>query len=104
MKKILTIAAIFLFVLVLTYMANHAGGDQPSGYSFSLKAQKVLACNDKEIVLVDPHYHSTRLDKGENWPDCSVFQPGQVDDFYLSRGAKTKFEKIEKTAWWRTAL
>jgi hypothetical protein len=53
---------------------------------------------------VDPHQKATRLDKDNTWPDCSTFQPDKLEDFYLSRGAKTKFEKRERTAWWRKAM
>ena len=104
MKKILIIAAVFLFIVILTDLANRVPADNATGISFSLKAQRVVACNSSEIVLVDPHQKSTRLDKDDSWPDCSSFQPNQVEDFYLSRGAKTKFEKREQTAWWRKAM
>ena len=104
MKKILIIAAVFLFMVVLTNLANRVPADGQSGISFSLKAQRVVACSPNEIVLVDPHQKATRLDKDMTWPDCSSFKPDQVEDFYLSRGAKTKFEKLEQTAWWRKAM
>jgi hypothetical protein len=104
MKKILIIAAVFLFIVVLTNLANRVPAENASGISFSLKAQRVVACSQNEIVLVDPHQKATRLDKDQSWPDCSNFQPDQVTDFYLSRGAKTKFEKQEQTAWWRKAM
>ena len=101
MKKILIIAAVFLFVVLLTNMANNAKVDEPYGYSFSLKAQKVVACNASEITLSDAHNNSTRLDKDDSWPDCSTFKPDQYDDYDLTRGAKTIYKKREKTAWWR---
>ncbi len=104
MKKILIIAAVFLVIVLMTNLANRIPAENASGISFSLKAQRVVACSNSEIVLVDPHQKATRLDKDETWPDCSTFQPNDVEDFYLSRGAKTKFEKLEKTAWWRKAL
>jgi hypothetical protein len=104
MKKILMVAAAFLFILVLTYMANHANVDQPTGYSFSLKAQRVVMCSANEIVLVDPHQKSTRLEKDSSWPDCSTFKPNEFDDFDLARGSKTIFKKREQTAWWRKAM
>ena len=104
MKKILVIAAVFLGIVVLTNLANRVPADNASGISFSLKAQRVVACSSKEIVLVDPHQQATRLDKDETWPDCSTFQPDEEQDFYLSRGARTKFEKLEQTAWWRKAI
>jgi len=104
MKKILIIAAVFLGIVLLTNLANRVPADNGSGISFSLKAQKVVACSSKEIVLVDPHQKATRLDKDDTWPDCSAFQPDTPEDFYLSRGAKTKFERRESTAWWRKAM
>ncbi|HEY9128083.1 MAG TPA: hypothetical protein VIM62_13200 [Acidobacteriaceae bacterium] len=104
MKKILVICAVFLLIVVLTNMANRVPADGASGTSFSLKAQKVVACSQREIVLMDSHQTPTRLDKDESWPDCSTYQPNQVQDFYLSRGAKTHFLGNEKTAWWRRAM
>ena len=101
MKKILIICAVFLFIVVLTNLANRIPADAAMGTAFSLKAQKVVACSQHEIVLVDPHQTATRLDKDESWPDCASFQSNQVQDFYLSRGAKTHFLGFEKTAWWR---
>lgn len=104
MKKILTITAVFLFIVLLTNLANHIPGDSGPGTSFSLKAQKVVACSQNEIVLVDPHQKATRLDKDGSWPECQAFQSGKVQDFYLSRGEKTHFLGFEKTAWWRKAM
>ncbi len=104
MKRILSIAAVFLFIVFLTNLANRIPADQAPGTSFSLKAQKVVACSPKEIVLVDPHQKATRLDKDGSWPDCGSFQANQVQDFYLSRGEKTHFLGFEKTAWWRKAM
>jgi len=104
MKKILIIAAVFLFFVVLTNLANRVPADDAPGTSFSLKAQKVVACSSREIVLVDPHQKATRLDKDDSWPECAAFQGNQVQDFYLSRGAKTHFLGFEKTAWWRKAM
>lgn len=104
MKKILIVGAIFAFIIVLTDLANRVPGDGAMGTSFSLKAQKVVACSEHEIVLVDTHQTATRLDKDDSWPDCSTFQANQVQDFYLSRGEKTHFLSNEKTAWWRKAM
>jgi hypothetical protein len=104
MKRILIIAVVFLFIVVLTNLANRVPADGASGTSFSLKAQKVVACSSHEIVLVDPHQKATRLDKDASWPDCSAFQGNQVQDFYLSRGDKTHFLAFEKSAWWRKAM
>jgi hypothetical protein len=104
MKRILAIAAVFLFFILLTNLANRVPADGAPGTSFSLKAQKVVACSSKEIVLVDPHQNPTVLDKDASWPECAAFQSDQVQDFYLSRGAKTHFLGFEKTAWWRKAM
>jgi hypothetical protein len=104
MKKILIFAAVFLFIVVLTDLANRVPADGSPGTTFSLKAQKVVACSTHEIVLVDPHQKATRLDKDDSWPDCAVFESNKVQDFYLSRGEKTHFLGYEKTAWWRKAM
>jgi hypothetical protein len=104
MKKILAVVAILLFVAVLSNLANRMPADNAPGTAFSLKAQKVVACSSKEIVLVDPHQKATRLDKDASWPECNAFQSDQVQDFYLSRGEKTHFLGFEKTAWWRKAM
>ena len=104
MKKILTIAAVFLFIVLLTNLANRIPAEDAPGTSFSLKAQQVVACSPNEIVLVDPHQKATRLDKDDSWPGCDSFRAGQTQDFYLSRGAKTHFLGFEKTAWWRKAM
>ena len=104
MKKILIIAAVFLFIVVLTNLANRVPAEGAMGTSFSLKAQTVVACSQNEIVLVDPHQKATRLDKDASWPTCDAFRANQVQDFYLSRGAKTHFLGFEKTAWWRKAM
>jgi hypothetical protein len=104
MKRILIIATVFLFIVLLTNLANRVPADGGSGTSFSLKGEKVVACNSKEIVLSDHHNTATRLDKDDSWPDCASFQGDQVQDFYLSRGAKTHFLGFEKTAWWRRAM
>ncbi|WP_263360123.1 hypothetical protein [Acidicapsa ligni] len=104
MKKILMIAAAFLFIILLTNLANRIPADAAPGTAFSLKAQKVIACSDNEIILVDGHQKSTRLDKDGSWPECSAFVGSEAEDFYLSRGAKTHFLGFEKTAWWRKAM
>ena len=44
------------------------------------------------------------FEKDSSWPDCSTFQKGDVLDFHLSRGEKTKFLSDEKTAWWRKEM
>ncbi len=104
MKKILAVAAAFLFFILLTNLANRIPADGAPGTAFSLKAQRVVACSSKEIVLVDPHEKATRLDKDGSWPECAAFSGDQVQDFYLSRGEKTHFLGFEKTAWWRKAM
>ena len=87
MKRILIVTAAFLFIVVLTNLANRVPADGGQGTSFSLKAQKVVACSSNEIVLVDPHQKATRLDKDESWPECAAFQGNQVQDFTF-RGAR----------------
>ena len=104
MKRILIAVAILMAIIFLTNLANRIPPENALGTSFSLKAQKVVACSQKEIVLVDPHQTATRLDKDDSWPDCSSFKGSQVQDFYLSRGDKTHFLGFEKTAWWRKAM
>jgi hypothetical protein len=106
MKKIAIFAAAFIFILLLTKIANQMPPEPPSGTAFSLKAQKVVQCTPTEITMVDVHMASTHLEKDESWPDCAVFQTNkdEVLDFYLSRGAKTRFLSYERTVWWRKAL
>jgi hypothetical protein len=104
MRKIAIFAAVFVFILLLTKIANQVPPEPPPGTAFSLKAQKVIQCNASEITLVDPRQKSTHLEKDESWPDCSTFQKDQVLDFYLSRGDKTHFLSSEQTVWWRKAL
>jgi hypothetical protein len=104
MKKIAVLAAAFVFILLLTKIANQVPPAPPPGTAFSLKAQQVVQCSADEITLVDVHQKSTHLEKDDSWPDCSAFQKGQVMDFYLSRGDKTRFLSTELTAWWRKAM
>jgi hypothetical protein len=104
MKKIVIFAAVFVFILLLTKIANQIPPEPLSGTAFSLKAQQVVQCSADEITLVDPHQKATHLEKDASWPDCSVFQKDDVLDFYLSRGEKTKFLSYEKSAWWRKTL
>ena len=104
MKKIAIFAAAFVLILVLTKIANQVPPEPPSGTAFSLKAQKVIQCNATEITLVDNRQNSTHLEKDESWPDCSTYEKDMVLDFYLSRGAKTRFLSSEKTVWWRKAM
>lgn len=104
MKKIAVLAAAFVFILLLTKIANQVPPAPPPGTAFSLKAQQVIQCSADEITLVDGHHKSTHLEKDDSWPDCSSFKRDQVMDFYLSRGDKTRFLSTEITAWWRKAM
>jgi hypothetical protein len=104
MKRIAIFVAAFVFILLLTEIANKIPPDPPPGTTFGLKAQRVVGCSTGEITLVDNHQTETHLEKDDSWPDCSTFQKGQILDFYLSRGAKTRFLSDEPTAWWRKAM
>jgi hypothetical protein len=104
MKKIALFAAVFIFILLLTKIANQVPPEPPPGTAFSLMAQKVIQCTPTEITLVDIKMTPVHLEKDESWPDCSAFNSNEVLDFYLSRGAKTRFLRMEKTAWWRKTL
>jgi hypothetical protein len=104
MKKIVIIAALFMVILLLTKIANQVPPERPSGTAFSLKAQRVVQCSPTEISMVDNHQTMTHLEKDDSWPECSTFHKGDVLDFYLSRGEKTRFLSVEKTEWWRKAM
>jgi hypothetical protein len=105
MKKIAIFAAVFVFILLLTKIANQMPPEPPPGTAFGLKAQQVIECSANDITLVDNHQTSTHLEKdSDSWPDCSVYHKGDVLDFYLSRGAKTRYLSAEQTAWWRKAM
>lgn len=104
MKWIALAAAAFVFILLLTEIANQVPPEPPPGTAFSLKAQKVVQCSATEITLVDNHEVQTHLEKDNSWPDCSEFHKDDVLDFFLSRGAQTKFLSDEKTSWWRKAM
>lgn len=104
MKRILLITAVAVLILFLTKLANEAPPEPMPGIAFSLLAEHVVQCSPTEITLVDSHQVETHLEKDDSWPDCSTFNPGDVLDFYLSRGAKTKFLHDEKSAWWRKSL
>jgi hypothetical protein len=104
MKKIAIYAAVGVFILLLTKIANQVPPEPPPGTSFSLKAQKVIQCSSGEITLVDNHYTATHLEKDSSWPDCATFQKDGVEDFYLSRGEKTHFLSAESSVWWRKAM
>lgn len=104
MKKIAIVAAVFVFILFLTKIANQIPPPPPAGYTFWLYAQQVVECSPTEITLVDNHQTETHLDKDDSWPQCSTFHHDDVLDFYLSRGEKTHFLRDEPTAWWRKAM
>jgi hypothetical protein len=104
MKKIAIYAAVGIFILLLTKIANQVPAPPPSGTSFSLKAQTVTQCSPDEITLVDNHNATTHLEKDSSWPECATFQKGNALDFYLSRGEKTHFQSAENSVWWRKAM
>ena len=104
MKRIAIFTAVFVFILLLTRIANQMPPEPPSGTAFSLKAQQVVECTPQEITLVDNHRTQTHLEKDTSWPNCTVFQKDDVLDFYLSRGEKTRFLSDEKTTWWRKGM
>jgi hypothetical protein len=99
MKKIAIVVVLILFILVLTKISQQVPPPEPPPVTaFSLKAQQVVQCSSEEITLVDKHQNATHLEKDDSWPECSVFQKDDVLDFYLSRGAKTRYLSREKTA------
>ena len=104
MKKIVICVAAFVFILLLTKIANQAAPEPQQGTTFSLKGQKVVECTTAEITLVDLHQRPTNLEKDMSWPPCTAFHKDDVLDFYLSRGEKTHFMSYELTAWWRKAM
>jgi hypothetical protein len=104
MKKIAIFIAVCAFILLLTKIANQMPPEPPPGTAFSLKVQQVIECTADDITLVDNHQRATHLEKDDSWPDCSTFKNDDVLDFYLSRGAKTRFLSYEKSVWWRKAL
>lgn len=104
MKRILIIAAVAMVILFLTKLANEAPPEPMPGIAFSLLAQHVVQCSPTEITLVDNHQTETHLVKDDSWPPCSSFHAGEVFDFYLSRGARTRFLHDEQSAWWRKAM
>ena len=106
-KKIVVtaaVAAVFVFILVLTKIANDIPPEPPAGISFWMYSQRVVECTSTEITLVDTHQTETLLEKDSSWPECSTFHKDDVLDFHLARGAKTKFLSDEETAWWRKAM
>ena len=104
MKKIAIAIAAFLFILLLTRIANQVPPAPPPGTAFSLPGQRVIQCSDRDITLVDRHQNPTHLDKDESWPDCAAFHPDQPLDFNLSRGEKTRYLSSQPSSWWRNML
>ncbi len=104
MKKIAAIAAVFVFVLLLTKIASQTPLEPPTGYSFWMYAQHVVECTLGDITLVDVHQTETHFDKDLSWPDCAAFLKSNVLDFHLSCGEKTKFLSDERTTWWRKEM
>ena len=104
MKKILIIAAVLVTFLFLAKIATEVPPEPAAGYAFWLYAERVVECTPTEITLVNNHQTETHLEKDDSWPPCSSFQKDAVLDFYLSRGQKTRFLKVEETAWWRKAM
>jgi hypothetical protein len=104
MKKIAIFAAVFALILLLTKIANQVPPEPLSGVAFTLKAQQVVQCSATEITLVDNHMKATHLERDETWPECSTFHKDDVLDFYLARGEKTKFLRMENTSVWRKLL
>jgi hypothetical protein len=105
MKKIAIVAVVILLILLLTKIANQTPPEPPPGYAFWLYAQHVVECSPTEITLVDNHETETHLVKDEDsWPPCSKFNKDDVLDFYLSRGEKTHYLRVEPTVWWRKAM
>ena len=98
-------AAVFVFILLLTKIANQVPPEPPAGIAFWMYAQHVVACTPTEITLVDTHQTQTSLEKDSNsWPDCSRFHKDDVLDFHLARGAKTRYLNSVKTEWWRKTM
>lgn len=104
MKRAAIFVAAFVFILVLTKIANRVPPPPTPGTTFSLKAHRVIQCSATDITLVDHHEEPTHLEKDDSWPDCSILPPNVYLDFYLSRGDKTKYLTSERSEWWRYAL
>jgi hypothetical protein len=104
MKRIAILVAVFACILLLTKIANQVPPPPPPGTAFALKAQRVIQCSLTEITLVDAHNDPTHLEKDDSWPDCSTYRPDDRLDFYLSRGARTRYLSSERSAWWRNVL
>jgi hypothetical protein len=104
MKKIAIFTAVFVFILLLTKIANQVPVPPPPGTAFSLKAQHVVECSPSDITLVDSHQTTIHLDIDSSWPACSTFHQDEALDFFLSRGERTRYLNSEKSAWWRKAM
>lgn len=104
MKRIAIFAAAFVFILLLTKIANQLPPEPAPGAEFSLMARRVVECTPTEITLIDKHEVETHFEIDSSWPDCSTYRKDEVLDFYLSRGEKTGFLSDQQTAWWRKAM
>src|SRR5580658_841614 len=98
MRKFAVYAAVSLFILLITKIANQVPRDPPPGTTFSLKSQKVIQCSSAEITLIDNHYTAIHLVKDSSWPECASFDKNTALDFFLSRGELTHFISEEETA------
>lgn len=104
MKKIAVCAAIGIFILLLTKIADQVPLEPLPGAAFALRAQMVIQCSADDITLIDSHSKATHLDKDSSWPDCATLKSDEATDFYLSQGDRTHFLSDEKSAWWRKAM
>ena len=104
MKRIAIFATIFVFILLLTKIANQLPPEPLPGAEFSLMAQQVVECTPDEITLIDKHHVETHFEKDSSWPDCSTYHQADVLDFYLARDEKTRFLSNPQTAWWRKVM
>jgi hypothetical protein len=93
--------AVVLLVWTLTKVANNTKVSENPGRAFWLENVHVVQCSPDEITLIDKRGTETHLMKDESWPDCSTLQKDQAIDLQLSRGDKTRFVKVQPTAWWR---
>jgi hypothetical protein len=96
----LAVVAVVLLFWNLTKIANNTRVPDSQGRSFWLEGQRVVQCSPDEITLVDKRGSQTHLLKDESWPDCFTFEKDAAIDFFLSRGEKTRFLKMQKSAWW----
>ena len=64
-EKDCSVAAVFVFILLLTKIANQTPPDPPSGYTFWMYAQHVVECTPGDITLVDVHQTETHFEKDQ---------------------------------------